>query len=116
MANFYVMDDIRQQLRQWLSFKGSVRKLTVDYSSWADDNGNATSATWTVESGNATISSETLSNNVASALITTSEHGWSMITVSVTDGTHTNVIYIEVLAKDPRANLISDYWAWDQWC
>ena len=110
MSDFYVMDKTRQQVRQLLQFKGDVKALSVDFSSWADDNGTLTSATWTTESGQASIGTETLSNNIASCLVTTSESGWSMIKLSVTDGTHTEAIYIKCMCKDPQAiTAIPDY-------
>ena len=35
MADFYVMDKTRQQVRQLLQFKGDIKALTVDFSSLA---------------------------------------------------------------------------------
>ena len=110
MPDFYVMDKTRQQVRQWLQFKGDIKSLSVDCNSWADDNGAVTTATWSVEnSGQASISGQTLVDNVASALITTTEAGWSMLKLVVTDGTHTEAIYIKCRAKDPQTYTSDDY-------
>jgi len=109
MADFYVMDKTRQQVRQLLQFKGDIKALSVDFSSWADDNAAVTSATWSVESGQASIGTEALASNIASCLVTTSESGWSMIKLTVTDGTHTQAIYIKCRAKDPQTVTSDDY-------
>ena len=109
MADFYILDKTRQQVRQLLQFKGDVKTLTLDFSPWADDNAVVTSATWTVESGQATISAQSLTANVASALITTSSAGASMIKVLVTDGTRSEAVYIKVRCKDPQTTTSDDY-------
>ena len=109
MPDFYLMDKTRQQVLRKLLFKGDVKKLSVDCSSWADDNGTVTSATWAVKSGQVSISSETLVDNVAACILTSSESGNSMLTLSVADGTHTEVQYIRVKTKDPEVVLNVDY-------
>ena len=109
MADFYVMDKTREQVRQLLQFKGDVKTLSVDFSSWADDNAAVTLSTWTVESGQATLSSKTLTANVASALVTTSTPGSSMLKLVVTDGTRSEAVYIKVKCKDPQTTTSDDY-------
>ena len=110
MADYYVMAETRSQVRRRLAMKGDVKKISVDFSSWVDDNGTVTSVTWTTESGQASIGTKTLSSNVASAILTTSEAGGSMLKITATDGTHTEALYIRVLTKDPQAvTAIPDY-------
>ena len=110
MADFYVMAETRQQVLRKLLFKGDVKSISVDFNSWADDNAAVTTATWAVKSGQVAISGQALASNIASALLTASESGTSMITLTVTDGTHTEVQYIRVVAKDPQAiSAIPDY-------
>ena len=88
MSKFYLMDETRQQIRRVLRFKGDIKSISVDCSSWADDNGTVTTATWSLESGQASIGTEALASNVASIILTTSEAGTSMIKLVITDGTH----------------------------
>lgn len=107
--DFYIDSNNRQQVRRVLQFKGDARQHSFDFGPWADDNGTVTTATWTVESGQATISGKTLASNVASAIITTPEADNGMITLSVTDGTHTKVVYIRYRCKDPQAVITDDY-------
>ena len=109
MADFYLMDKTRQQVLRKLLFKGDEKALSVDCSSWADDNGTVTTATWAVKSGQVSIGTEALASNVASCILTSSESGNSMITLTVTDGTHTEVQYIRVRTKDPEVVLNMDY-------
>ena len=109
MADFYILDKTRQQVRQLLQFKGDVKALSVDFSPWADDNSAVTTATWTVESGQATISAQSLSANIAIALVTTSTAGSSMIKILATDGTRSEAVYIKVKCKDPHTVTSDDY-------
>lgn len=109
MSDFYIMDKTREQVRQLLQFKGDVKTLSIDFSSWADDNAAVTSATWTVERGQASISSETLASNIASCLVTTNTAGKSMIKVLISDGTRSEAVYIKVKCKDPQISSFNDY-------
>ena len=109
MPDFYVMDKTREQVRRVLQFQGDVKALSVDFSTWADDNAAVTSVVWSVESGQAAISAQSLANNVASALITTTTAGSSMIKLLATDGTHSEAVYIRVMCKDPQTTTSDDY-------
>jgi len=110
MTKFFVLNEQREQVRRILHFKGDIKSHSVDFSSWADDNANVTSVTWTVENGQASIGTEALSSNVASIILTTTEVGWSMLKAVATDGTHSEAVYIKVLAKDPQiVSAIDDY-------
>ena len=62
------------------------------------------SATWTVEQGDATVSGETsVSDNAVTALITTSDCGYSQIKVAlVFDDNQKFIQWINVYAKDPE--------------
>ena len=109
MTDFYISAANRQQVRRILQFAGDARKHTFDFNSWADDNGTVTTATWTVESGQATITGKTLTSNVASGIITTTYADSGMIKLSVTDGTHTKVVFIRYVCKDPQSPEANDY-------
>ena len=110
MTKFYLMDETRSQVRQVLRFKGDMKKLSVDASSWADDNGTVSSAVWSVESGSVSIGTEALSSNVASIILTTSVADKAMIKLVITDGTHSEALYIRIVTKDPTVTArIPDY-------
>ena len=110
MADFYLLDNPAQQTLQRIQFKGDVKSLDVDCSPWADDNGTVTTATWSVESGSASIGTEALASNVASMLLTTSVADSGVIKLVVTDGTHSEALYINYIVKDPQAYPTDDYW------
>lgn len=106
----YVIRANRQvQLRKMLAFKGGVETVTFDYSPWADDFGAVTSVTAAVKSGQAAIGNESLTSNVKTLTITTSESGASMIKLtSGGAGNNVNIAYLYVYAKDPTA-VTDDY-------
>lgn len=89
-------------------FKGGAETIKFDYSPWAEDNATVTGVTVTVEAGDAGISNESLTSNVKSMLVTTSNEGWSLLKLVGTDGTNKDVQYLEIVSKDPERQ-ISDY-------
>ena len=108
--NYYITTESREQIRSLLAMKGDDQAVQLDFSPWAEDNSNVSSATWEVEYGDAAVDGESLSSNVASARITTSDSGRSLIKVTATDGTHSKVTYLLVHAKDPSiTTYASDY-------
>lgn len=111
-TRFSITTQERQRLFTLPAYKGDEQGIELDFSPWASDNAAVSAVTWTVEFGQASIEGEGLDTEtgIASARITTSEAGQSMIKVSVTDGTHTKIVYIRVVAKDPCAPVLaSDY-------
>lgn len=108
MTTYYIRQNDRQQVRTLRTAKGSVEPVTLDFSPWAEDNGNVTTVTWTVDSGNAAVSGEALTSNVASAVVTTADAGQSMLIVKGTGATHAKPIYVRVVARDPGV-LVYDY-------
>ena len=99
---YYLRDNDRQDVRQTSVMKGDVLPVSIDAAPWAEDNGAVTGATWSVESGNAAISGEALASNIASAVLTTSESGPSLIKVLLAGATHTKRFNLRVYAKDPE--------------
>ncbi len=91
-----------------VSFKDAAITYRLDFNPWAEDNHDVITATWTVKAGSATISGETLVSNVATALITFSDAGRSLIQVKAATSAETYVAYLDVLAKDPQLP-IGDY-------
>ena len=109
MARSYTVLANRQtQVIKTLAFKDEIEKYSFDLTPWEEDNGTVTTATWTVKSGNVSIGSKTLTANVAAAVLTFSEGGWNLIQLKLTDGTHTVVVTLQILVKDPN-RAISDY-------
>ena len=91
------------------ALEGDVQAIQIDASAWAADNSAVTTATWSIVSGSASVSSTSVASSVASALITTSAIGPSLIKCSLTDGTHTKVVYVKVRASKPFASITDDY-------
>ena len=82
--------------------EGDSRVLTINLSPEADRIGSSfTVATWTVDKGKATVSSEAISSNVATARVTTSDDGMSLIKVrlAAVNGTVINQ-HIKILGVD----------------
>lgn len=100
MKTYYVPAQRVTRMQQRVFFEGGAETIRFDYSGWADDNGTVTSVTWTLDSGDAAISSESLSSNVASALITTSSEGRSLIKIAATDGTNIDIQWLDISSKD----------------
>lgn len=111
MITFVHVVNRRQNVRRRLRLKGEAETLRVDFSPWQEDvNQTINSVTWEVVSGNATISNQALSSNIASALVTTTDTGHSLIKVTADTSQDDAVEYIELLAKEPNVNLEPDYW------
>ena len=103
-----------QAFQNPLTFKDSVnidsaKTYNIDYSAWSEENNNISTMTWTVKSGNAAVSNKTLSSNVATALITFSQVGKSLIQIKADSGTEIFTTYLELLVKDPNMAFVNDY-------
>ena len=109
--DFFVTQRGRQQVYQGISYKGMVQTASFDFSQWAEEEGALTSVTWTVEDGDATIASEALSSSVATAVITTSNEGPSLIKLAATNGTQTTIAFLQILSKNPAVS-VYDYGRW----
>ena len=110
MSNFFVTNKRGPLPRYSLSAaEGDDQAITVDCSAWAEDNGTVTSSTWNVEYGSAGVDGSALASNVVTARITTASAGKSLLTLTITDGTHTKVVFFEVIAKDPAQYYVDDY-------
>lgn len=82
-------------------FKSETHPVSVDFSPLADENGNFTSATWTVESGTASVSGAAFFSNVATANVSFSDEGTSLIKISATNGTLTKNFFLKIKANSP---------------
>ena len=98
----------RSNLERMVSFKDKAETVKFDYGAWAEENGTVTAVTWTLKSGSAVISGTNLSANVATAVITTSEVGGSVIKVKATTGSNIDIAHLDVFTKDPD-RIVNDY-------
>lgn len=110
MLEYVVRANDRMSVRRALLLQGAVVPVQVDFAPWAEDGGVVTSVTWTVKSGNAAISGESLTSNVASAVLTVADQGHSMIEVLASGATHTIPFRLAVYARDPALYTANDYW------
>lgn len=101
MYTFTVNNNRNRDIERVLAFEGQAQVVQFNLAPWEDVNGTVTAATWTVVSGSVGVSGESLSGSVASALITTSSSGKSLVKVSLTSGTDIELVYLEIAAKDP---------------
>ena len=99
------------QTRQLFAFIGEANTIEYDFAPWEADNGSVSAVTWSTELGQAAISNESLASSIASATITTSQEGKSLIKITATAGNNTFVTYLHVMSKDPKNtyNDVSDY-------
>lgn len=88
----------------------SKKTYSFDFKPWAEDNHDVTTVTWTVESGQAAVSGQALTSNVATALVTFSQSGRSLIQIKgATASNEVAVAYLDILVKDPSAIFVDDY-------
>lgn len=109
MADFSVMGRNRVQLRSIIRMAGDIKGLSVDFSSWADDNGDLVSVIWEVTQGGLVIGSESLANNLVSCITTTANSGRSMIKLIASNANYSEALYIRAMTKEPREGWLSDY-------
>ena len=109
-TNFTITAKSNPELFKDVAMKDGVKTYSFDFKPWAEDNHDVTTVTWTVKSGQAAVSGAALSSNVATAKVTFSEAGGSLIQIKgATASNETYVAYLDVMAKDPNANYANDY-------
>lgn len=101
MITYTVKTNRDQQTRSKLSHKGEAETVEYDFSPWETDNSTVTAVTWTLKSGQASITNKSLSSSIASALITTSQAGTSLIKITATAGNNIFITHLRVVSKDP---------------
>ncbi len=92
-----------------MAFVGGAEQIQVDYSAWAEVNGTVTGVTVSTEYGDAAVSAESLTANVKSFLVTTTNSGKTLLKLVATDGTDIDVTWLEIVAKDPALAFSDDY-------
>lgn len=87
------------------ALKDGVDLYEIDFSPWAEENGDITSVTWTVKSGTVGIDNEALADSVAQAQLTFSDWGGQLVQVKATNADNeVCVIYLEIAVKDLYCN------------
>jgi hypothetical protein len=100
LKTYYITPTRTRRANHRLAFKGGAETINFDYTAWAEDNGTVTGVTVTVESGQAAISGEALTSNVKTFVVTTAQTGKTLLKLAATDGTNTDVKYLEIASKD----------------
>lgn len=108
MPKYFITADNNPRIFKDTDNKDSIKTYEFDFSSWEEDNSAVTSVTWEVQSGQASIGNEALASSVASAQITLSEVGGSVIKITAATGTQTYVTKLDILTKDPNRT-VHDY-------
>ena len=74
--------------------------FSIDFSPWAEDNSEIDSVTWVSETGQIGISNQALNNGIATALLTFSQSGRSMVSVLATTANEKKKVWLDLRAKD----------------
>lgn len=82
-----------------VSIDDAVR-YEIDFTAWQEDNSAITGAVWAVEHGSVGVTEETLSNGVASALVTFNDQGRCLISILASTATEKKKVWLEIRAKD----------------
>ena len=79
-----------------------AKTYQVNFNQWSKSiNHDVSDVSWSIENGQATISNTTLTNNVASALITFNGTGRVFIEIKAITATEIKTIWLNILVKDP---------------
>ncbi len=98
------------KIQSWPQFKGEAFNYAIDWAVFADRfNTSVSSVVWSVDSGSATISGDTLSSNLASALVTTDTPGCAMIKLVATmaDG-QIDIHFFKIDVVDPKCTPLTN--------
>ena len=108
MPDYVITSENNPQILKDANNKDAIITYQFDFNPWVEQNNAVTTVTWTLKSGQATIASETLSSNVASALITLNEIGSALIEVKAETGTETYVTFLDIFIRDQN-RIVNDY-------
>ena len=101
-TDFVITSENNPELFRDTTSKGAAKTYSFDFTPWQEDNSSLSSAAWTTEAGQAAITGEALASGIATALITTTESGGSLIKLVATTATEIKVIWLDILAKDMK--------------
>lgn len=102
-TEFYITADNSKQKFEDLTYKGQAKTYSFDFTAWVEDNNDISSVTWTVKSGNAAVSGQSLTSNVASALIGFTDSGRSLIEIKATTSSEVMIANLDVVCRDLNA-------------
>jgi hypothetical protein len=102
MYEFVVTTNRNREIDKVLIMDGQTETVKFNIEPWEGDNGTVTSVTWSVVSGNATISNEALASSVASARVSGSSAGKSLVKLTLTTTGNVGIVYLEVYVRDPQ--------------
>ena len=111
VLTYVVTANRNRQTERALGFKGERVSVKFKLGPWEDDNGAVSTVTWTVKNGQASIGSEALSSSIASAVLTLSEIGHTVIEFKAAGADNTHVQYLNVLTKRHKT-YGEDYGMW----
>lgn len=88
----------------------TVKSYELDFGAWCEDNGSLVTAVFTTNSGQASITSQSLTSNIATALITFNQIGRNLIKLVGTAASgQVYVVYIDIVVYDPAIQTINDF-------
>ena len=103
MYEFVVTTNRNREIDKVLLMDGQTETVKFNVAPWEGDNGTVSSVSWSVVSGNASIANTALASSVASATVTGSSGGKSLVKVTLTtSGNNVGVLYFEVYVRDPE--------------
>ena len=102
MYEFAVTTNRNREIDKLLIMDGQTETVKFNVAPWEGDNGTVTSVTWALVSGNATISNEALASSVASARVSGSSAGKSLVKLTLTTTGNVGIVYFEVYVRDPQ--------------
>lgn len=108
-TEFYVTAENIPKRYYDITNKGDAVTYSFDFTPWQEDNHAITSVTWTVEAGNVAVSGQALTSGVATALLTFSDAGRSLVSILATTATEKKKVFLEVLARDQLQTFADDY-------
>jgi hypothetical protein len=90
-----------REIEKVLLLDGQSESVSFDFAPWEADNDTVSAVVWTVENGDVSVSGESLGSSVASAVVTGSSGGKSLVKLVCTAGSLVQVVYFTVYVRDP---------------
>lgn len=86
-----------------------VRKYEVDFTAWAEDHADILTVTWTQKRGSVSIDSEALVSDVATAILTFTSLGRSLIEIKAVTSAETKIVFLDLWVDDISLDFVNDY-------
>lgn len=102
MKEIFIKSKNNNQVFKDLVLVNEAKTYRVNLNQWAKSiNEDVSSVSWSIEEGQASVSNTTLTNNVASTLITFNGIGRVFIKIKATTTKEIKLIGLDILVKDP---------------